>query len=158
MSAWGQIEKNSVRANVFRVTPESGHCSMQPAYRKRANRRRTQRSNYPLYSISWSARSRNDSDIVRPSALAVLRLMISSNFVGFSTGSSLGRARRRILPAKEAARLPMACSGAPRSMKTGTILWQCRYDGADAPISRSAAPYGLALRSGRGRPPFSRRH
>jgi hypothetical protein len=24
----------------------------------------------------------------------------------------------------------MACSGAPRSMKTGTILWQCRYDGA----------------------------
>jgi hypothetical protein len=24
----------------------------------------------------------------------------------------------------------MACSGAAPSMKTGTILWQCRYDGA----------------------------
>src|ERR1700681_5120034 len=32
----GQTEKNSVRANVFRVTPESGHCSIQSACRKRA--------------------------------------------------------------------------------------------------------------------------
>jgi hypothetical protein len=29
----GQTEKNSVRANVFRVTPESGPCSMQSALR-----------------------------------------------------------------------------------------------------------------------------
>src|SRR5258707_7123787 len=50
------------------------------------------RSNYLLYSIPWSARSRNDSGIVRPSALAALRFMTSSNLVGVSTGSSLGRA------------------------------------------------------------------
>src|ERR1700720_4798288 len=43
-----------------------------------------------------SARSRNDSGIVRPSALAALRSMTSSNLVGVSTGSSLGRTPRRI--------------------------------------------------------------
>ena len=32
-----QTEKNSVRANVFRVTPESGHCSTQSACLKGAN-------------------------------------------------------------------------------------------------------------------------
>jgi hypothetical protein len=36
MSAPGQPEKNSVRANVFRVTPESGHRSIQPACLKGA--------------------------------------------------------------------------------------------------------------------------
>src|SRR5262249_59949802 len=34
------------------------------------------------HSITSSARSRNDSGIVRPSALAVVRLMTRSNFVG----------------------------------------------------------------------------
>src|SRR5712664_2203015 len=34
-----QTEKNSLRANVFRVTPESGHCSMQSACLKGAKRR-----------------------------------------------------------------------------------------------------------------------
>ena len=29
----GQTEKNSLRANVFRVTPETRHCSMQSACR-----------------------------------------------------------------------------------------------------------------------------
>jgi len=31
MSELGQTEKNSLRENVFRVTPESEHCSMQSA-------------------------------------------------------------------------------------------------------------------------------
>jgi hypothetical protein len=43
----------------------------------------------PSYSISSSARRRNPSGIVRPSALAVLRLTTNSNFVGDWTGSSL---------------------------------------------------------------------
>src|SRR5258708_36304264 len=34
----GQTEKNSVRANVFRVAPDSGHCSMQSALRICGNR------------------------------------------------------------------------------------------------------------------------
>jgi hypothetical protein len=33
----GQTEKNSVRAYVFRFTPELGHCSPQSACVKRAN-------------------------------------------------------------------------------------------------------------------------
>jgi hypothetical protein len=36
MSLVGQTEKNSLRANVFRATPESEHCSMQSACRKGA--------------------------------------------------------------------------------------------------------------------------
>ena len=49
------------------------------------------------YSITWSARSSTDCGIVSPSALAVLRLMTSSNFVGCSTGRSPGLAPLRIL-------------------------------------------------------------
>jgi len=36
MSAVGQTEKHPVRANVFRLTPESGHRSIQPACLKGA--------------------------------------------------------------------------------------------------------------------------
>jgi len=49
------------------------------------------------YSINWSARANTDGGIVRPRALAVLRLMTSSNFVGCSTGRSPGFAPLRIL-------------------------------------------------------------
>src|SRR4029434_9656035 len=51
------------------------------------------------YWITWSARCSSDCGIVRPSALAVLRLMRSSNFVGCSTDRSLGPAHLRILQA-----------------------------------------------------------
>jgi len=37
MSVEGQTEKNSVCANVFRVTPESGHSSIQSACLKGAD-------------------------------------------------------------------------------------------------------------------------
>jgi hypothetical protein len=48
------------------------------------------------YSITSSARSRDASGIVRPSALAVLRLTANSNKVGCSIGISPGFAPRRI--------------------------------------------------------------
>src|SRR5262245_58450037 len=54
---------------------------------------RSQRS----HSMTWSARSSSDGGIVRPSALAVLRLITSANFVGCSTGRSAGLAPLRIL-------------------------------------------------------------
>src|ERR1700730_18583459 len=47
--------------------------------------------------ITSSARSRSDGGIVSPRALAVLRLMTNSNFVGCSTGRSPGLAPLRIL-------------------------------------------------------------
>src|SRR5262249_17354785 len=49
------------------------------------------------YSITWSARPSTDCGIVRPSALAVLRLITNSNLVGCSTGRSAGLAPLRIL-------------------------------------------------------------
>jgi hypothetical protein len=42
------------------------------------------------YSITSSARARINGGIVRPSALAVLRLMMSLNVVGCSIGRSAG--------------------------------------------------------------------
>ena len=50
-------------------------------------------------SITSSARSKNDSGIVRPSALAFLRLMARSILVGCATGMSAGVAPLRILSA-----------------------------------------------------------
>jgi hypothetical protein len=49
------------------------------------------------HSITSSARASRAGGTSRPSALAVLRLMTSSNFVGCSTGMSAGFAPRRIL-------------------------------------------------------------
>src|SRR5499433_683213 len=49
------------------------------------------------HSMTWSARARRDGGIVRPSALAVLRLITSSNLAGCSTGRSPGLAPLRIL-------------------------------------------------------------
>src|SRR6266853_5010269 len=56
------------------------------------------------HPITSSARSSSSCGIVSPSALAVLRLMTSSNFVGCSTGSSAGLDPLRILSTKTAAR------------------------------------------------------
>src|SRR5262245_27732593 len=47
--------------------------------------------------ITSSARASTDRGIVKPSALAVLRLMTSSNLVGCSVGRSAGLAPLRIL-------------------------------------------------------------
>src|SRR5262249_11094001 len=49
------------------------------------------------HSITLSARARNAGGTVKPSALAVLRLMTNSNMVGCSTGRSAGWAPFRIL-------------------------------------------------------------
>src|SRR5258707_6807112 len=48
-----------------------------------ANRDRMHRSKQHRYSINSSARSKNDSGIVRPSALAAFRLITNSYLVGF---------------------------------------------------------------------------
>src|SRR4029079_13180256 len=44
----------------------------------------------PVHSITLSARSRIDSEIERPIAVAALRFTTSSNLTACSTGSSLG--------------------------------------------------------------------
>src|SRR5262249_9163973 len=55
------------------------------------------------HSITSSARAKNVSGIVRPSALMVVRLMTSSNLVGCSTGRSAGFVPLRILSTKSPA-------------------------------------------------------
>src|SRR5262245_13290863 len=56
------------------------------------------------HSITSSARASSASGTVRPSALAVVRLMTRSNLVGCSIGRSAGLAPRNILSTKSAAR------------------------------------------------------
>src|SRR5262245_15006941 len=65
------------------------------------------------HSITSSARATSDGGTVRLSALAVLRLMTSSNFVGCSTGRSAGLAPFRILSTKIAARRQISLKSGP---------------------------------------------
>ena len=79
------------RADV-RFTPKSRHRRAQVACPLCA------KSTYAMqqkmsYSISSLARCRNDSGIVSPIALAVVRLMTRSNLVGCPTGRSAGHCR-----------------------------------------------------------------
>jgi hypothetical protein len=57
------------------------------------------------YSINSSALVSRIGGTVRPSAFAVLRLMMNSNLLGNSTGRSAGFAPLRILSTRAAARL-----------------------------------------------------
>ena len=65
------------------------------------------------YSISWSAWRSSVCGIVSLSAFAALRLITSSNFVGCSTGRSVGLAPLRILSTKAAARLQTSTMSVP---------------------------------------------
>src|SRR5258706_11409009 len=72
---------------------------MAPMCRWRSRPQHQQRTHAPqqTYSITSSARRSNEVGTERPSALAVLRLITSSNLVGCSTGRSEGLAPLRIL-------------------------------------------------------------
>src|SRR5262245_55820096 len=90
--------------------PDHWHRWLLRARRQRPCRRAAEQRDEPapVHSITSSARSRKDSVIVRPSALAVVRLMTRSNLVGCSTGKSAGFAPRKILSTKSAVRLNMS--------------------------------------------------
>ena len=79
---------------------DANAASLAPPLRDGRRRRRhrtadTSNELPPSHSITSSARARRVGGIVRPSALAVLRLMISSSFVRCSNGSRLVWLRRR---------------------------------------------------------------
>jgi len=72
--------------------------SAKPRAAVNSERRRVRSEATDLsYSMISSARSSTDGGVVRPSAFAVFMFMISSNFVGCSTGRSAGFAPLRIL-------------------------------------------------------------
>src|SRR5215467_4093566 len=65
---------------------------------------RTRRNTLRASDCVGAQQEWNDSGIVKPSALAVLRLTTSLNVVGCSTGISAGLVPRRILSSNSAAR------------------------------------------------------
>src|SRR4029078_13168776 len=65
------------------------------------------------HSISSSSRERSEYGIVRPKALAVVRLTINSNLEGCSTGRSAGFAPLNILSMWWAARAAIAMASGP---------------------------------------------
>jgi len=77
----------------------SRSCARRKRPRGRAAEKRDERAalNLRAHSITLSARTKIASGTVRPRALAVLRLMTNSNFVGCSTGRSAGLAPLMIL-------------------------------------------------------------
>jgi hypothetical protein len=76
--------------------PDTSRDHGPRAGRLRATKRLSRRSNEAPYSITSSAAASRLGGTVRPSALAVLRLTASSNFVGSWTGRSAGLAPFRI--------------------------------------------------------------
>src|SRR5262249_45717445 len=94
--------------NHLRTIPADGACEQaDPAHRRllRARGERPRRRPdeqrgelAPPHSITSSASASSAGGIARPSAFAVLRLMISSNLVGAITGRSAGFSPLRIRP------------------------------------------------------------
>src|SRR5215813_13207194 len=80
-----------------RCTPHT--LALLRARRERPRRRTAKKSDElaPPHSITSSARASSAGEISRPSALAVLRLITSSNLVGCWTGKSPGLAPLKIL-------------------------------------------------------------
>src|SRR5260370_36174303 len=105
MSELGQNRKSSMRAYVFRCSPNNGHRQDTSACPFRANNARrleTSGSRCP-HSITSSARASSEGGIVTPTAFAVFKLTASQKLVGNSIGKSPGAVPRRILVTKQTA-------------------------------------------------------
>jgi hypothetical protein len=84
------------RRRCVSCTSETGHADGRPARQVRATTRLSRCGKRHCYSMTSSARVSKAIDTLRPSALAVLRLMTNSNLVGACTGRSPGRSPLRI--------------------------------------------------------------
>ena len=87
MSALGQLKTSDPRTGDVRFTPESGHQAVRLRCPLSANSRHR-----ATQSITSSALAISVGGRLRPSARAVLRLMMNSNLVGACTGRSAGLA------------------------------------------------------------------
>src|SRR5215510_4854109 len=79
----------------------------------------------PVYSITSSASSKNDSRIVRPSALAVLRLTASSYLFGACTGRLPVRSPLRMRSTYEAERRKISAVSGPYDIRLPSVT-NCR--------------------------------
>jgi len=87
------------RADHFRSSPNSGLGVALRQLTLCAITGLLHRSQLGSYSITSSALASSVGGTLRPSAFAVLRLMINSNLVGSTTGRSAGLAPARTRPA-----------------------------------------------------------
>src|SRR5262249_36062319 len=89
-----------------------------------------------FHSINSSARSRNESGIASPSALAVFTLITSSNLVGCSTGRSAGRIPCKILCTYEAPRRNKSGRLAPYDMRPPATTFSLKKEHRQEPVGR----------------------
>jgi len=101
---FGQPGRLNASGNVRRFAFNSGHSFAPQRTPLWATTGLMHRSKMCPYSITSSARVKNDSGIVNLSTFAVFKLNTSSNFVGCSTGISRGAIPRKILSTSSAAR------------------------------------------------------
>src|SRR6266478_8781790 len=81
MSHMGQKLKSSMRANVFRCSPNNGHRQDTSACLKRANNRLMRRSKRHLYSITSSVRASSIGERSTPECLRNLEIDDQLKFV-----------------------------------------------------------------------------
>jgi hypothetical protein len=87
-----------------KATPRCTACRRRSCIVPSSRSSRSQPNLVVTHSITLSAPARSVGGIMRPSARAVLRLTMSSNLVGCSTGSSAGLAPFKIFSTKPAIR------------------------------------------------------
>ena len=95
---WVHQRKCSEGSNDFRSAALADMIVQDWAGPLSARKRHMHRSKPHHYSITSSARASSVGGTARPSAVAVLRLTTSSNFVGCTTGRSLGFSPLRMRP------------------------------------------------------------
>ena len=97
MSALGQKQTFAPQKGMSASPPKADMCSATQHVRF------VPIADIATYSITSSAFARKAGGMLRPSALAVIKLMTRSNLVGCSTGISPGFVPRKILSTYSAA-------------------------------------------------------
>src|SRR6516165_5747866 len=103
MSALGQ-KQTSKRLHPMSALPPKADIGTQPRNVRFVPKADICAAANSRYSITLSARERSEGGTVRPSALAVFILIVSSNLVDACTGSSVGLVPLRIWSTYAAAR------------------------------------------------------
>jgi len=106
-SAKRSLHRAEIRActhKIVRYAPDSGTIADITGGPSRAKLRHFARSFLASYSITSSARTKNDSGRFNPINFAVLRLTVRKNRVGCSIGKSAGLAPLKILSTRTADR------------------------------------------------------
>src|SRR5215468_1052749 len=108
MSASGQKQTYAAHNGMSALHPIADMCGAATNVRYGPKADSCSAAKFHFYSITSSARASSDGGTVRPSALAVLRLITSSNLVGCSTGRSDGLAPSRFSTGYQSSRCQLS--------------------------------------------------